>query len=83
MGWGNPDQLALGNLNRGGVKLRSYTVQPTFPQAPETYPGLLQGIADLLGGRAAVRTILDWRDAKLRWGRIDVLQEALREKVAR
>jgi hypothetical protein len=35
--------------------------QAAFPWAPEAYPGLLRGMAELLGGRAAVRTILDWR----------------------
>jgi hypothetical protein len=49
--------------------------QVAFPWAPEAYPGLLRGMAELLGGRAAVRTILDWRRGRRRppeWA-IDVL----------
>jgi hypothetical protein len=66
MGWGNPDQLALGNLNRGGVKLRSCAAQAVFAWPPEACPGLLLGMAELLGSCAAVRTVLDWRRGRRR-----------------
>jgi hypothetical protein len=42
-------------------------------------------MAELLGGRAAVRTVLDWRRGRRRppiWA-IEVLQEALRTRVRR
>jgi hypothetical protein len=42
-------------------------------------------MVELLGGRAAVRTILDWRRGRRKapvWA-IDVLQEALRNRVQR
>jgi hypothetical protein len=35
--------------------------QAASPWPPEAYPGLLRGMAELLGGRAAIRTGLDWR----------------------
>jgi hypothetical protein len=57
--------------------------QAAFPWAPEAYPGLLRGMLELLDGRAAVRTILDWRRGRRRppsWA-IDVLQEALKVRV--
>jgi hypothetical protein len=59
--------------------------QAAFPCAPEAYPGLLRGMAELLGGRAAVRTILDWRRGRRKapvWA-IEVLQEALKARVRR
>jgi hypothetical protein len=66
-----------------GVTPYDRAAQAAFPWAPEAYPGLLRGMADLLGGRAAVRTILDWRRGRRKapmWA-IDVLQEALRDRV--
>jgi hypothetical protein len=42
-------------------------------------------MAELLGGRAAIRTVLDWRRGRRRppvWA-IEVLQEALRTRVRR
>jgi hypothetical protein len=57
--------------------------QAAFPWAPEAYPGLLRGMVELLGGRAAVRTILDWRRGRRAppyWA-LDQLQEALKKRV--
>jgi hypothetical protein len=51
-----------------------------FPWALEAYPELLRGMVELLGRRAAVRTILDWRRGRRAvslWA-LDVLQEALK-----
>jgi hypothetical protein len=48
-------------------------------------PGILRGIAELLGGHAAVRTILDWRRGRrkaLVWA-IDQLQGFLQDRVNR
>ena len=59
--------------------------QAAFPWAPEVYPGLLKGMFELLGGRAAIRTVLDWRRGRRRapiWA-IEVLQEALKARVRR
>jgi hypothetical protein len=56
--------------------------QAAFPWAPEVYPGLLKGMFELLGGRAAIRTVLDWRRGRRRppiWA-IEVLQDALRSR---
>jgi hypothetical protein len=68
-----------------GITAYDRAAQAAFPCAPEAYPGLLRGMADLLGGRAAVRTILDWRRGRRKapvWA-MDVLQEALRDRVRR
>jgi hypothetical protein len=72
-------------LETGGGDLGEYAkgAFQAAPRAPEAYPGLLRGIADLLGGRAAIRTVLDWRRGRRRppiWA-IEVLQEALRARV--
>jgi hypothetical protein len=56
--------------------------QMAFPWAPEAYPGLLRGMVELLGGRAALRTILDWRRGRRRppqWA-VEMLQDKLRSK---
>src|SRR6516162_4188198 len=66
-----------------GITPFDRAAQAAFPWAPEAYPGLLQGMVELLGGRAAVRTILDWRRGRRRppmWAR-DQLQEALKKRV--
>jgi hypothetical protein len=66
-----------------GVTAYDRASQAAFPWAPEAYPGLLRGMVELLGGRAAVRTILDWRRGRRRpplWA-IEVLQEALEVRV--
>ena len=67
------------------MPLRDCAAQAAFPWPPEAYPGLLRGMAELLGGRAAVRTVLDWRRGRRRapiWA-IEVLQEALKARVRR
>ena len=66
-----------------GITAYDRAAQAAFPWAPEAYPGLLRGMVELLGGHAAVRTILDWRRGRRRpplWA-IDVLQEALQKRV--
>ncbi len=66
-----------------GITAYDRASQAAFPWAPEAYPGLLRGMVELLGGRAAVRTILDWRRGRRRpplWA-IEVLQEALRSRM--
>jgi hypothetical protein len=68
-----------------GITAYDRASQAAFPWAPEAYPGLLRGMNELLGGRAAVRTILDWRRGRRRpplWA-IEVLQEALKAQVRR
>ena len=66
-----------------GITTYDRAAQLAFPWAPEDYPGLLRGMANLLGGRAAVRTIIDWRRGRYHpplWA-IEVLQEALKVRV--
>jgi hypothetical protein len=68
-----------------GITAYDRAAQAAFPWAPEAYPGLLRGMAELLGGRAAVRTILDWRRGRRKapmWV-IEVLQDVLRDRVRR
>jgi hypothetical protein len=57
------------------------TIQTLFPWSPENYPGLLKGMADLLGNRAAVRMRVWWRHALCGsyGGRCNVSCEVLRE----
>ena len=65
-----------------GITAYDRAAQLAFPWAPEDYPGLLRGMANLLGGRAAVRTIIDWRRGRYHapiWA-IEVLQDALRSR---
>jgi hypothetical protein len=66
-----------------GITPFDRAAQAAFPWPPENYRGLLQGMVELLGGRAAVRTILDWRRGRRRppyWA-LDQLQEALKKRV--
>jgi len=67
-----------------GVTADDRAAQAAFPWAPEAYPGLLRGMVELLGGRAAVRTVLDWRRGRraVPFWALDVLQEALKKRVA-
>jgi hypothetical protein len=65
-----------------GITPYDRAAQLAFPWAPEDYPGLLRGMANLLGGKAAVRTIIDWRRGRYKpplWA-IDVLQDVLRSR---
>ena len=64
-----------------GITAYDRAAQLAFPWAPEDYPGLLRGMTNLLGGRAAVRTIIDWRRGRYKpplWA-IEILQNALRQ----
>jgi hypothetical protein len=68
-----------------GITAYDRAAQLAFPWAPEDYPGLLRGMANLLGEKAAVRTIIDWRRARYKpplWA-IEVLQDALRQRANR
>ena len=76
---------AAGRSIHPSARVNYCAAQAAFPWAPEAYPGLLRGMAELLGGRAAVRTILDWRRGRRKppvWA-MDVLQEVLKARVER
>ena len=78
--WSKPRRAASKTRSSGHTAL-DRAAQLLFPWAPENYPGLVRGAAELL--KRPVRTVLNWRYGRRRAPEqaYDVLIETLQRRI--